>query len=218
MVIGVVARTESLRADTAPLEEPPHQIRGRTGVGREREWHAALADGTIPPAADEADWRRSLELLGSVRCNDKIPSIRCYPAGLPQGACIGLPESAPVPARSRFYGLRQHEQFRHVHRTETALRLCGEGEVHALELAPTREAAAELWGYYDRRDKQLKFIFRSRIQVEIGFPGGVDLEEALGRGVVVPLRVAWHAPVAELREQSDPESGRSPEDEDGPAL
>lgn len=76
VVLRIAADVENLRVDPGRWEEPPVWVMTRYGIGTVPEWHEAVAQGYVLVPRNERDWRRSLEVMETVRHEGPIPPGR----------------------------------------------------------------------------------------------------------------------------------------------
>lgn len=76
VVLRVTVDTDNLRVDPARWAHPPVWVMTRYGIGTVPEWHEAVARGDVVIPWDDRDWRRSLEVMETVRHEGPIPPDR----------------------------------------------------------------------------------------------------------------------------------------------
>jgi hypothetical protein len=82
--------------------------------------------------------------------------------------------------------------FRHFFSHVLALRLCGADEhrLYRVEIeADTHDDPGGYWGWWSNKDNRWAWVFGSKAQCAICFPYGSRIEEELGHGWMLPVKV-----------------------------
>lgn len=88
------------------------------------------------------------------------------------------------------------ERWNHLFRLERSTKMCGEGEVAAVEVREDPEGDHYAW--WDNEHASFKFLWWNKMSVEICFPYGTKVEEERGRGKLCRVHVSRQNPNADL--------------------